>query len=537
MLPESIHEIRQKIEGIRWNDLFTETDVVSIRHALSYLAFNMALNGVSSDIAYATAATWSNHVRGRKRYRRPQPQSEAIENAKEIWLKAKEAGILVLSVQRIRFAAPEFQTYFSFLYCTEHTLDLSLLRLIANSNFSEMWQFWIVLDQSVIAPLLSYVQLPYKRARFRAVKVFGFLKLAEAYPILLSILHDPFPSVRWQSAVALGELGNAQAALPLIQMLNDPIQEVRWQASEALGKLGAGAIDTLLPHLAIDSAEIAWRLRRAFQRIGQEVIEPLIKALSDDSPIVRRNTAFVFEVLRDERAVPSLIKLLKDPDNTVRLHAAKALNKQQSPSALIPLTNALNDSDSEIRRWATFALGSLGDPQAVKPVLTMLKDPVKWVRIAATSALRMLKDRRAVKPLIKALSDRQVAEAAALALGDLADDSAVQPLVAVLGQCGNAYNALNRFDNEIVVQSLLKAVNPANPQKYRYVLLALGDSRDPRAIPILLKALKDPRSEIRRAVPYRLAYFGDSRVFAALVNSLQDEDAEVRYLAASGLER
>src|SRR5260221_1420977 len=537
MLTETAQQLRQKLEAILWKHFLTEEEVFSIRKALSCLAFNMTLNGVNSAIDYSIATAWLYHVRQRKLYRRPQPPRDEIEQANPIWSRVMEAKLLTLSDQGIGFAAPEFQAYFCFLYCAQKSLDLSLLRLIAIPNFSEMWRLWIALDETLIGRFLNFAQLPYKRARFRAVKILGFLRLVESFPILLSSLHDPFPSVRWQSAFALGEIADARAALPLTQLIDDPIREVRWQASIALGKLGADALDALLPQLAVDNAETCWRISKSFHMMGYIAVEPLLSALRDESPIVRRNTAFVLQAFQDERLVPPLLNLLTDLDDTVRLNAVKALYGQKSSAILIPLIQSLHDANSEIRRYAAFSLGNLGDTEAVEPILALLNDSDKLVRIAATSALAMLKDNRAVLPLIAALNDKQIDYAAATALGDLADNRALRPLIAVIGDCGNALIALRRFDQGAVVQALLDAVDPYPTPQYFHVLIALGDTADPRAVSVLLRALSDPRPGIRAAVPFRLAFFDDSRVRRALINALHDEDAEVRYLAVYALGR
>src|SRR5258708_33065518 len=156
MLTETAQQVRQKLEAILWNHFLTEEDVFSIRKALSCLAFNMTLNGVNSAIDYSVATAWLYHVRRRKLYRRLQAPKDEIEQANSIWSRATEAELLTLSDQGISFATSEFQAYFCFLYCFQQSLDLSLLRLIAIPNFSEMWRLWIALDESLIGRLLKF---------------------------------------------------------------------------------------------------------------------------------------------------------------------------------------------------------------------------------------------------------------------------------------------------------------------------------------------------------------------------------------------
>jgi len=532
---ETAHRLQQTVEAIFRERFPDKQEIPPVQAALSRLAFNMMLNGITRPINLSTAAIWTRRIRRRKLYRLPQAHQLEIEEAYPIWLAASRAELLTLTEQDVGYATPDLQTYFCFLHCSQHQLDESLLYLTASPRFSEMWQLWSVLDETLLDQLIAFTQSPHRKARFRAIKPLGFLKAHQAYPHLLLTLNDPLPSVRWQSALALGEIGDGRAAVHLVRMFDDPIREVRWQASEALGTLGPDGVDALIPQLEVDSPEIRWRTRNALHKIGEPAVDPLITALSDASTVVRSHAAYILERFSDERTVLPLIKLLDDPVRDVRLNAARSLGKQNSSAAVAPLIKALKDKEAEVRRWSAYSLGALGDTQAVEPLLALLDDTETWIRVAAIYALGQLKDRRAVLPIINTLDDKEVNEAAALALGELADNRAVAPLIAVLGQCNNALNVLNRFDHDLVVQTLLDAVDPSSKQKYMYVLFALGDTRDPRAFPILQKALNDARPEIRSAVPYRLAFYNDLQTLSVLINALHDEDAHVRSIAVRAL--
>jgi HEAT repeat protein len=88
-----------------------------------------------------------------------------------------------------------------------------------------------------------------------------------------------------------------------------------------------------------------------------------------------------------------------------------------------------------VRVSAAVALGQIPDARAVEPLIAVLREPNEYVRLAAVEALGLIGDPRAVEPLVGLLKHRswQTGHAAARALGQLGDVRAVEPLVAALG--------------------------------------------------------------------------------------------------------
>lgn len=69
------------------------------------------------------------------------------------------------------------------------------------------------------------------------------------------------------------------------------------------------------------------------------------------------------------------------------------------------------------------------------------------------------------------------------------------------------------------------------------IIEALGEIRDPRAMPSLLPLLKDGSVEVRWATAIALGEIGDSKAINPLLYSLLDPDKYVRYGSAIALER
>lgn len=174
------------------------------------------------------------------------------------------------------------------------------------------------------------------------------------------------------------------------------------------------------------------------------------------------------EHLKETGDIPGLIKALtytgRDASG-VRKASLEALGELRAPAALEPLLRALEDPQGDIRILAAQALRAIRDVRTVDPFMRALRDPSAAVQEEAARALEHLNDLRAVPPLLEALqvnvlhenADRAIAQAiltlahtqaepliallrnkkrvawkeAALALGALHDQRAVDPLVEV----------------------------------------------------------------------------------------------------------
>jgi bilin biosynthesis protein len=91
-------------------------------------------------------------------------------------------------------------------------------------------------------------------AHYHVVKVFGWLKHAPAYELLLEALNNPQPQFqksRAAAAIALGELGDSRAIPGLLASLASKIWDLKYAALIALEKLG----DTSGRQIAIDDSD------------------------------------------------------------------------------------------------------------------------------------------------------------------------------------------------------------------------------------------------------------------------------------------
>lgn len=139
------------------------------------------------------------------------------------------------------------------------------------------------------------------------------------------------------------------------------------------------------------------------------------------------------------------------------------------------------------KREAAIALGEIGDARAVEPLIEALEDKQILVQVEAAKALGKIGDTRAVEPLIKIM--------AVEALGQIGDPRAVEPLIGYIES----------------MQALpIATVLP---------IRALGEIGDPRAIDTLAKALKHKNRKVRTAAADALGEIGDARVLEPLTQA------------------
>lgn len=272
-------------------------------------------------------------------------------------------------------------------------------------------------------------------------------------------------------------------------------------------------------------------------------VRPLIEALQDHHASVRRSSARALQSIRDTSATEALIRTLEgDADWRVRREAARTLGELGDTRSIEPLINRLDDTDgfhelrdevessptpkagegegwlfgppsieSELARdplvWmcCAAALKSIGLPARVALIsclstdrLSTLNDVAKLAR--AAGVLRAIDPAGAVQPLVSLLKHEEPLRRgmAAEALGELADKSALKPLLALL-------------EEELRVQSL--ATVPT--------IEALIELDDIRTAPLLIKALRrsTPRSTLRK-ITTELTRFGES-VIEPLLDELE----------------
>jgi HEAT repeat protein len=150
---------------------------------------------------------------------------------------------------------------------------------------------------------------------------------------------------------------------------------------------------------------------------------------------VAGNAAIALGAIKDVRAVPVLVAALKDLRNPVLdgdgvLQALQAIGAP----AIGALAAAGRDANADVRVRALTALGGIADDGAVDPLVAGLHDNEVKVRAAAAGALAWSRAPRAEQPVLAALKDTADEVRQSAVQGLCANDStwAIGPLVAAL---------------------------------------------------------------------------------------------------------
>jgi HEAT repeat protein len=266
-------------------------------------------------------------------------------------------------------------------------------------------------------------------------------------PLIRALRKDKYESARVQAGWSLGEIANKRSIKPLLDVIVEgrkgeaEASAVVSQAVTALDKIAAPAIEFLVSVLEDKDMDEIPRSKAA-QILGLienvEATEPLIEALKDESVVVRSEASKALGVIIDRRAVEPLIEVIADEDEwvTVRANAVTSLGNIKDERAAVPLIDALESGITAIRGNAVVALGKIKDKRATMPIIQILEDEKEddTIRANAISSLGSIGDIRAVNALIAALNNGalSIRQNAAVALGDLAANAAVEPLMAIV---------------------------------------------------------------------------------------------------------
>lgn len=293
---------------------------------------------------------------------------------------------------------------------------------------------------------------------------------------LVDLLAHPDPDQRKFAADILGQLGQREAEGPLVRSLSDADLNVRVSAAEALGRIGGAqavtALETLLaepePLLRLSALEGLTLLQHAAPL-------PVVKALLED-PRLQRSAYRMLGLLPEADATVRICQGLTSELRSVREAALSALGTQAARSAgarrgeleavvrkaLLPLpgmtprlTAALASEDVMVCAGTLVAVASLGDASLAVPVAECARE-ARLLREVLRTLGRLGPDGGYI--LLHRLPDLSLPAraAAAEALVDLVDASAVAPLCALLEWVEDelravVVRALGRTDRKSVV--------------------------------------------------------------------------------------
>lgn len=205
-------------------------------------------------------------------------------------------------------------------------------------------------------------------------------------------------------------------------------------------------------------------------------------------------------------------------------------------------------SIAALMNFTSFLQNSWAEKDAIAHLISKLKSSDVNEREEAVWTLGESRDPRAVAPLVKVLRDRaedgQVRMSAAMALGATGSGNAVEPLITCVredmkmrtGILAGCIGALGELKDPRAVPVLLKVLrNRADDWIYREMAArALGNIGDPEAMDDLITAayMADTRHDAIAA----LSKIGDARAAETLIEALdEEEDSSTAEAAKAGL--
>lgn len=410
---------------------------------------------------------------------------------------------------------------------------------------SAAWALGEIGDSYAIDPLLSAMKDDDdKNVSRNAAISLGKLKDSRAAlePLIEAIGSGDY-WIRLDAIRALGNSGDARAIDPLIKLLNDADINVQMYAGKALKSvvlqtksMNTDSIKQLI-RCKSEHRIVSEPLHDVLVIIGEPAILPLVEALNDSDSIIRRRAALYLGAINDTHAVKPLLSSRNDDDPFVRVAIVDALARLNDTRSIEPLIAALNDDDPYVRAAVVDTLGRLNDTGSIKLLIAALNDTDGYVRGRASIALRGMNDTRLVEPMIAALDDWEwgVRMNAAFVLGELRDPRAIKPLIAALASDGFnsefetdhvgdiAASSLGRI-GELAVEPLIETLSSSRDVLVRRnAAIALGNTKDPRAVEPLVNAIREDDSFVRISAAMALAEIKDDRAIGPLLAIIKEE--------------
>jgi len=366
------------------------------------------------------------------------------------------------------------------------------------------------LTDEIIPPLCEMVRSPDARVRVRAATVLGVIHpiMRKAYAdALLIAICDPEPAVRAAAAHSLGLCWQGRLRL----MENSP-----------------------------DSERVSENANAFYPTPG--ALAALRAAQKDANPGVYRAATFALAIIGDLNALAALQPWLQDPDVKIRLEALDVLRNAHRPEA-VPIIAAVKDASPDVCRRALQALVEYHTPEATDMLLAALASPEADLRRIAVHAFVSRKEPRAVEPLLALLQDPtpKVSLTACQALAYSGDPRAVEPLLALLKSADavwriTAVEALTQVDDPRVPDALAAILHDPDPNVQQAAASTLAWRKDPRALDPLAVMLKSVDVETRRNTAATLeGSITNPRAVDLLLTALRDPDHHVRILALQSL--
>jgi HEAT repeat protein len=244
------------------------------------------------------------------------------------------------------------------------------------------------------------------------------------------------------------------------------------------------------------------------------------------SPAVYSETAQSPEALTPaQRDIQRQIERLASSSDEDRRDAIMRLGSMHLAEASRAAARGLTDTSPMVRAVAAKAVLWLPVSESVQLILPLLDDRDEFVRREAIYSVGLTQSKNGTASVIERLLNDQedgVRAAAAVALGQIADETSIVPLATIL--TGQAKRKGKQEQNEFVL---------------RAVATALGRVRSSAGVPALIAALTNEKfpSDVRREAAAALGLIGDRSAIPALTQAVNSADPYLSRTAYESLKK
>lgn len=325
------------------------------------------------------------------------------------------------------------------------------------------------------------------RVRLLAATALGELGDAAFTDVLFDALADP--ALKAAAALSLGRLGDRRSLDYLREAIQSGDAKAKYTAIIVAGALGASELVVELRALLENVGESESLRAAAAQSLCKlnphepETKELLARVMQQDaSNKVRADAAESLGQQRDAAYLEALTGVLtkKEEPEIVRYGAAVGLGHLGADAALQTLSDALRDPSDKVKSGAVVGLGLLQNPAAVGPLASILINKANSDILRDEAAQQLLE-----------LEDDAVLEAVLNALDSEMNATVLQTLIAGIGQLDGARKSRRAIDRLIKILQ-----ESADAPVRRAAASALGDIGDESAVAPLLIALEDESSSV-----------------------------------------
>lgn len=325
--------------------------------------------------------------------------------------------------------------------------------------------------------------------RWEAAKLLPKLGTAAIAP-LIEMLEDEEADLelRWFAARILGEFDSPIVVTSLINLLGSSAdEELREMVANTLAHLGTSAIEALAPLLANPETRLL-AVRSLSQIRHSATITPLLSAVGDPSVEVRVAAIESLASFHDWRIPPVLLAALTDLAASVRKEAAIGLGLRTDLREELDLVNRLQpllfDFKLEVCTVAAIAIGRMGTNEAAAVLFEVLKSPATPIplQISIVRAISWVETKAALEYLQRGLT--------------FTSEEVCQEIVTLLARCEQPQ--LRTQATEILLE-FLNSESPISQLSNikKAVALALGQLGEDRALNPLMQLLADADASVR----------------------------------------